>query len=211
MSKSPASIAAPAKSSGCWVIACPASDPLNPWPTTPSEAGRVYRSRTRNWAAEMKSSKLVCFAAPSAASRQPRPYSPPPRTFGTATMPPSSSQAANIGEYVGVADSPNAPIPASSVGWRPFSVIPRRAVMNIGMRVPSVLVYKSRVVSYTDRLSDGHSLNGDTARVSRSYRYTVGGCRNDVYVKYSDRSSACGLISVTVPMPGGGTDPRAPP
>ena len=49
-----------------------------------------------------KSSKVFCLAARLPASCQARPYSPPPRRQATASIPPRSSQTAQVGENDGV-------------------------------------------------------------------------------------------------------------
>ena len=53
----------------------------------------------------------------------------------------------DVGENTGVIDVLKPPPPVRSVACVPSSVIPRRAVMNIGTRVPSLLVKNSCVVS----------------------------------------------------------------
>ena len=67
------------------------------------------------------------------------PYSPPPRRFGIASTPPISIHTILDVLYTGVSDTLNPPYPYSIVGFDPFSLIPFLCVMNIGIRVPSLL------------------------------------------------------------------------
>jgi hypothetical protein len=88
----------------------------------------------------MKSSKTFCFRSNIPAWCQSSPYSPPPRRFGTAYTPPRSSQGMSVAENAGVTETLNPPYAYNSVRFCPSSASPFLWVMNIGTRVPSLLV-----------------------------------------------------------------------
>ena len=105
MSITPTAGSAAPKSSGRCVITAPMSSPPFDPPWIARRLGLVHFSETRYSAAAMKSSNTFCLRAFLPASCHSRPYSPPPRRFATARVPPSSSHDAKTGENHGVIDA----------------------------------------------------------------------------------------------------------
>jgi len=106
MSSAPARGTAAAKRSGRRTTAPAAAMAPTPAPSAASRCGLVNPKRMRNSAQAMKS-RIVFSLAPFCPARcQASPYSPPPRTWAKAMMPPRSSQARRLASKTGVSEAP---------------------------------------------------------------------------------------------------------
>src|SRR5262245_28869627 len=145
---------APYRSGRCVMHAPTSRPPFEP-PLIASRPVRVQPVPISHSAQAMKSSNTFCLLSRRPASYHSLPYSPPPRRFETASRPPSSSQASQLTEQVGVIETSNPPYPQSSVGTSPDCTRPDLCTRNIGTRVPSLLVANTCSVSYPSSASDG--------------------------------------------------------
>src|SRR5690606_12181584 len=140
MSITPTAGSAAPNRSGRWFRAAPTNRPPFDPPWIASFGVDVYLFAISHSPAAMKSSKTFCFLSFAPFSHHSLPYSLPPRRFATAYTPPITSHGIRATENPAVIGTLKPPYPYRIVGFVPSSLRPFLCVMNIGTRVPSLLV-----------------------------------------------------------------------